>query len=185
MNWIDKIKTYIPYNEQEEADKAIFLEAIENYDNLLTRENRVMHFTSSGYIVNKNRDKVLMIYHKIYNAWSWTGGHNDGDADMLHVAIKEAQEETGLKNFTPVSQDIFSLDILPVKGHFKKGSFISPHLHLSLAFLLEADETEKLIVNEEETCGVKWIPINEIAMQCNEPEMVKLYEKFNKKIHSL
>lgn len=182
MSWINNIEVYSPYNEQEESDKNLIVEAIKKYDNILTRDNKVMHITSSGYIVNQSRDKVLMIYHKIYNSWSWTGGHADGDDDLLFVAIKEAKEETGLMEVTPISNNIFSLDILPVNGHVKKGSFVSPHLHLSVAFLLEANENDILTVNVEETEGVKWIPINELNIHCSEPEMMKLYEKFNEKI---
>ncbi|NLL29984.1 MAG: NUDIX domain-containing protein, partial [Clostridiales bacterium] len=114
MNWIDNIKNYIPYNEQEARDKETMLYAISNFNNLLTRENPLAHFSSSGYIVNKDRTKVLMIYHNIYDSWSWTGGHTDGDEDFLHVAIKEAKEETGIKHIKPVSENIFSLDVLPV-----------------------------------------------------------------------
>ncbi|EPZ55371.1 NUDIX domain protein [[Clostridium] sordellii ATCC 9714] len=76
--------------------------------------------TSSGFIVNKNRDKVLMIHHNIYNSWGWTGGHADGDSDLLHVAIKEAREETGLKNVRPITNEICSIEILPVSAHVKK-----------------------------------------------------------------
>ncbi|MBM6839461.1 NUDIX hydrolase, partial [Clostridium saudiense] len=114
MSWINNIKEYTPYNEQEAKDKELILSAISNFDNLLTRENPVMHITSSGYVVNKSRDKVLMIYHKIYNSWAWTGGHADGDDDLLYVSIKEAKEETGIKNVTPVVDDIFSLDVITV-----------------------------------------------------------------------
>ncbi|MGG7177885.1 NUDIX hydrolase [Clostridium paraputrificum] len=185
MNWINEIKNYIPYNDQEKADKYNIIEAINKHNNLLTRENKVMHITSSGYIVNKTKDKVLMIYHKIYNSWSWTGGHADGDEDLLYVAIKEAKEETGLEVVTPISNKIFSLDILPVNGHFKNGSFVSSHLHLSVAYLLEADENHTLTINEEETNGVKWIPIDEINIHCSEADMIKLYEKFNEKISTL
>lgn len=88
MSWIEDIKKYVPYNEQEAKDKELILGAISNFNNLLTRENVVMHITSSGYVINKNRDKVLMIYHKIYNSWAWTGGHADGDSDLLYIAIK-------------------------------------------------------------------------------------------------
>lgn len=182
MNWIYNIKNYIPYNEQEKSDKNIILSIIDNNSDILTRENKVTHITSSGYIVNKNRDKILMIFHKIYNSWSWTGGHADGDSDLLHVAIKEAIEETGVQEFTPISDEIFSLDILPVKGHIKKGEFISPHLHLSIAYLLEANENSTLTINEEETKGVMWIPINELDKYCSEPEMLEVYKKFNEKI---
>ena len=88
--------------------------------NILTRENEFAHFTSSGFILNENKDKVLMIYHNLYNSWAWTGGHADGEEDLLKVAIKEAKEETGVVNIQPLSTQIMSLDILPVWGHMKK-----------------------------------------------------------------
>lgn len=182
MNWIDQIKEYTPYNEQEEADKKLILNAINNYDNLLSRENTIAHITSSGYIVNKERTKVLMIHHNIYKTWAWTGGHADGDDDLLHVAIKEAVEETGVKNFTPVTNEILSLDVLPVIGHIKRGKYVSAHLHLSVAYLLEASEDEELFIKEDENSGVKWIPIDEIDKYSNEPDMIILYNKFNEKI---
>lgn len=168
MNWIEDIKNYKPYNEQEAKDKDLILKCINLHDDILTRENTIAHITSSGYIVNKSRTKVLMIYHNIYKSWAWTGGHADGDSDLLHVAIKEAKEETGLKNVTPVMTNILGLDVLNVNGHIKKGKYVSSHLHLSVAYLLEANEEDKLIVNEEETSGVKWLPINELDIHCND-----------------
>ena len=186
MDWIKDIENYEPYNEQEIKDKDLILKCIKLHDDILTRENTIAHITSSGYIVNKSRTKVLMIYHNIYKSWSWTGGHADGDSNLLHVAIKEAKEETGLKNVTPITENILGLDVLNVNGHVKKGKYISSHLHLSIAYLLEANEEDELIINEEETSGVKWIPINELNIHCNEPYMVKtVYDKFNKKIKEL
>lgn len=182
MNWIEEIKSYIPCNEQEECDKNFILEAINKYDNILTRENIFMHITSSGYIVNKAKDKTLMIHHNIYKSWAWTGGHADGDVDLLHVAIKEAKEETDVKHIAPIDSRIFSLDILPVNGHFKRGKYVSSHLHLSIAYLLEADENDILMIKEDENSGVKWIPLNELNLHCNEPHMLTVYDKFNSKI---
>ena len=182
MNWIEDIKNYKPYNEQEAKDKDLILKCINLHDDILTRENTIAHITSSGYIVNKSRTKVLMIYHNIYKSWAWTGGHADGDSDLLHVAIKEA----GLKSVTPVMTNILGLDVLNVNGHIKKGKYVSSHLHLSVAYLLEANEEDKLIVNEEETSGVKWLPINELDIHCNEPYIINtVYSKFNKKIKEL
>lgn len=186
MNWINSIREYIPCNEQESKDKELILDAIENYDNLLTRENTIMHITSSGYVVNKKRDKVLMIYHKIYNSWAWTGGHADGEADLLHVAIKEAQEETGIENVKAVTENIFSIDVLNVNGHIKRGEYVSCHLHLNVTYLLEADEDDKLVINEEETEGVKWLPIDKLEEYCSEEYMiVNVYNKLNEKIAKL
>ena len=127
-----------------------------------------------------------MIYHKIYNSWAWTGGHNDGDTNFLRVAIKEAQEETGLKNINVISDDIFSIDVLTVNGHIKKNKFVSAHLHLNITYLLEARENDELIINKEETKGVKWIPIAELDKYCSEKHMIdNVYSKLNDKINKL
>lgn len=181
-SWIEEIKKYTPYNEQEQRDKELILKCINDYDDLLFRENPIAHITSSGYIVNKERTKVLMIHHNIYKTWAWTGGHADGDGDLIHVAVKEAVEETGVKHFKVISTEMLSLDVLTVNGHIKRGKYVSSHLHLSCAYLLEADENEQLIVKEDENSGVMWIPINEIHKYSNEPDMIALYNKFNEKI---
>jgi len=182
MNWIDSIQNYIPCNEQEKNDKKIILKSIDTFNNILTRDNEVIHITSSAFIVNKNRDKTLMVHHNIYNSWCWTGGHADGDDDLLLVAINEAKEETGVKNIFPVSDNIYALDILPVFGHVKSGNYVSSHLHVSVAYLMEADETEPLIVKDDENSGVKWIPISEINAYSNEDHMKKVYDKIIAKI---
>lgn len=183
MNWIEELKNYTCYNEAENKDKELILSAINTYPNLLTRDNVAMHMTASGYILNKTKDKVLMIYHKIYDSWAWTGGHADGENDLLKVALKEAKEETGLKNIKPITKNLFSLEVLTVNGHIKKGKYVSSHLHLNFTYLLEADENETLIINKEETKGVQWIPLNKINEYSTEKYMINsIYNKLNKKI---
>ncbi|WP_088186986.1 NUDIX hydrolase [Desulfosporosinus sp. FKA] len=176
------IKQYSPYNEQEAKDKEVFLYCAEVFEDILTRNNEVAHITCSAFTVNGRKDKVLMVHHNIYNSWSWIGGHADGDEDLLAVAIKELREETGVKTIRPVTNDIFSLDILTVLGHIKRGIYVSPHLHLSVAFLIEADEKDLLRVKEDENSGVKWIPLAEINTYSTEPHMHKVYTKLIAKI---
>lgn len=132
--------------------------------------------------MNKDRNKVLMIHHNIYNSWCWTGGHADGDPNLINVAVKEAVEETGVKNFNIVSDNILSLDVLTVNGHIKRGNYVSSHLHLSCAYLLECNENEELITKKDENSGVMWIPIDKIDQYSREPHMIELYNKFNEKI---
>ena len=177
MKYIQDIKKYIPVNEQESKDKEIIIDFINKNKDVLTRENEVAHLTSSGFIVNKNRDKVLMIHHNIYNSWGWTGGHADGDSDLLEVAIKEAKEETGITNVKPIIDDICCIDILTVKGHIKKGKYVAPHLHLSVAYVLEADETEEVKVKEDENSGVKWVDIDRVLELTDEEHMKDVYSK--------
>ena len=161
-NLKESIEKFIPYNEQEEVDRRIMLNYINDFDDVLTRQNEYGHFTSSAFVMNKERTKILMVYHKIYNSWAWTGGHSDGDSDLLYVAMKEAKEETGIKNVSPISKDIYSLEILRVNGHEKRGKYVGSHLHLNVTYLLEADEREEVNIKEDENNGVKWVPIDKI-----------------------
>ena len=120
--YIDDIAAYVPQTEQEAADKELMQDYIRRFpDSILTRENRIAHLTSSGFVVNADCSKVLMAHHNIYKVWAWTGGHADGDADLLAVALREAREETGAAHIRPLSTAIASLDILPVWGHVKRG----------------------------------------------------------------
>lgn len=181
----ESIRNYVPYNEQEKKDKEVILYCTEVFQDVLTRNNDVAHITSSAFAVNKAHDKVLMVYHNIYNSWSWIGGHADGEEDLLAVAMKELREETGVNNISPISSDIFSLEVLTVFGHTKRGNYVSPHLHLSVAFLIEVDDNDSLIVKKDENSGVKWIPIDEINIHSTEHHMHKVYEKLVSKIKNL
>ena len=164
----ENLEKYVPYNEQEEVDKEVMLSYINNFDNVLTRENKYGHFTSSAFVLNKERTKILMAYHKIYDSWAWVGGHSDGDSDLLHVAMKEAKEETGIKNVTPISENLYSLEIIVVNGHEKRGKYVASHVHLNATYLLEADESEEIHIKEDENSGVKWVPINKILEASSE-----------------
>ena len=178
----EEIEKYIPYNEQEISDKELMLEYINTFDDVLTRENKMCHFTASNWIVNKDRTKILMIYHKIYKSWAWTGGHADGDSDLLNVALKEAREETGLNNLKLLSDGIYGLQILTVDSHIKRGKFVSSHLHLDCCFLFEANEEDELKIKEDENSGVKWFNIDEATKITNEEKMKPIYAKLNSKI---
>lgn len=182
MKWIASIQKYKPYNKQEEKDKAIILTYINHFRNILTRENGLAHITSSAFVLNKDRDKLLMVYHNIYNSWSWIGGHADGEKNLLYVALKEAYEETGIRKVYPVDDQILSLDVLPVHGHFKKGKYIAPHLHLSVTYLFTADENEELTTKIDENSDVRWIPLEEIAEYSTEPHMIEVYNKILEKL---
>lgn len=99
---------------------------LETGEELFLRSNLAEHFTASAWVVNPARDKALMAYHRIYDSWAWLGGHADGDQDLLHVALKEVEEESGVKA-NPVTDQIYSVEILTVDGHEKKKANTSRH----------------------------------------------------------
>jgi len=178
MSLYEEIKRYQPTNEQEARDREIMLRFMENNSDCLSRENLIGHFTASAWTVNPERTKTLMVYHNIYDAWSWTGGHADGEEDLCAVAMRELREETGVTNATLLKPEIFSLEILTVNGHVKKGVYVPSHLHLNVTYLAQATEEETLVANKDENQAVKWFTFEEACKASTEVWMVEnVYKK--------
>lgn len=185
MSLWDTIRNYKPVNPQEEHDRKQMLEFIEHNGDYLERKNLTGHFTASMWTVNKARTKTLMVYHNIYDSWSWIGGHADGMEDLCAVAMKELQEETGVNHARLVSEEVFSLETLTVDGHVKRGVWVPSHLHFNLTYLAEAEEEEKLVVREDENSAVQWWTFEEALKVSTEPCMVEhIYKKLIKKLES-
>lgn len=168
MSLFDQISAFCPSCEQEGHDQSLMLSFLENGETPLSRDNAVRHFTVSAWIISKDGDSVLMVYHNIYRSWSWVGGHADGEEDLLSVALREAEEETGITGLIP-AEGIFSLEILPVSGHEKRGKYVSSHLHYNVTYLFWGDKSASLRVKDDENSGVRWVPINEVLTACSEP----------------
>lgn len=179
-----QLKEYTPYNEQEARDRdaIVAFVACAGVDPY-SRENLTAHLTASAWILNREHTKVLMVYHNLYDSWSWTGGHADGEHDLLHVALKEAREETGVEHIRPLSDEIFSVECLTVDGHEKRGQYVPSHIHMNVTYLLEADERDTLHVCEGENSGVKWFALDDALKASSEPWFVeRIYKKLNEKL---
>ena len=179
---LEALKAYKPWNEQEARDRDVMLLALNAHPDPFTRENEVMHFSASSWIVNRDCTKVLMAYHNIYQAWAWTGGHADGERNLLKVAVREAWEETSV-HAVPVTDEIFSLETLTVDGHEKKGRYVPSHLHLNVTYLLTADENETIRSKADENAAVRWFTLEDALTNCVEKWMVsRVYSKLNQKV---
>ena len=177
-----QIEAYIPCDAQERKDRKMLLRAIDTLETPLTRDNVFAHFTASSWIVNPGRDRALMAWHNIYRTWAWTGGHADGCADLLAVALREAREETGIGTIAPVRPEIYSIEVLPVNAHVKRGQFVSAHLHLNVTYLLTADDGQALHAKPDENSAVAWLPLEQAADNRDEPFMAVIYRKLNRKL---
>lgn len=183
MNLAEQLKAYRPYNRQEERDRDLILSLLDTFDDIYTRNNPIAHMTASAWVVSKDRKKVLMAYHNLYDSWAWLGGHCDGDEDLLHVALREVREESGLENVNPVDGEIFSVEVLTVDGHEKRGEYVSSHLHLNVTYLLEADSSQPVINKPDENKAVAWFEPEEVYVRSTEPWFVeRIYKKLNARL---
>ena len=176
-NYIEELQNYCPACPQEAADQEMMASYIKAFpDNILTRDNGFAHVTASSMILNEAGDKVLMAYHNIYRSWSWTGGHADGETEPLQTALREAREETGIRDLK-VLGGLASVDILPVWGHVKRGKYVSSHQHLNFSYLFVADERQPLRIKEDENSQVSWIAVTDLEQMVSEPDMLPIYKK--------
>lgn len=178
----DDILKYKPGNAQEEADREQILRFLGSADDAFSRSNKTAHMTASSWIINRDGTKVLMVYHRIYDSWSWTGGHADDDEDLLAVAMREAREETGVESLCVLGDGIFSLEVLTVDGHEKRGEYVPSHLHMNVTYLLQADENDALHICEDENSGVAWFTPEAALEASTEPWFVeRIYKKLVEK----
>ena len=112
----DELLCYEPDNDDERHCKRrmlAFLEVPQCFERSLDKD----HFTASSWLIDKSANKVLLMHHRKLDKWLQLGGHADGDSNLLRVAIKEAQEESGIQDIKPVHKHIFDIDIHDVPGH--------------------------------------------------------------------
>ena len=178
MGYLEDIKGFTPLCEQETVDRLLMLEAAERLgDGILVRDSALMHMTASSMIINSEHTRVLMAYHNIYASWAWTGGHADGNGNLLEVALKEAKEETGIAHIRPLWEAPVSLEILTVKSHVKRGRYVPSHLHLNVTYALWGDEGDAVEVKPDENARVGWLDIDTLHDFVAERDMHGIYDK--------
>lgn len=177
MDYREIIRNYIPFNEQEKKDKEVMLKYIEKFPDILSRSNDFAHFTASSWCMNESKTKVIMVYHNIFKSWTVTGGHADENPNLLEVAIRELQEESGLRQVKILREEPISIEAMGIKGHFKNGKYVNSHLHLNVNFLLEGKEEERLQIKEDENSGVQWVPIEKVLEYSTEDWVKEYYYK--------
>lgn len=185
MELLRQLQTFSAWNAQEAQDRDAIVHLLQTGQDFYTRDNPTAHLTASAWVVNPDGTKVLMAYHKLFQSWSWLGGHADGERDLLAVALREVREESGLSAVTPVVQQPFSTEILAVNGHEKRGQYVPSHLHLNITYLLQADDMQPLRCKPDENSAVAWFtPGDAIAASTEAWMQQRVYQKLNEKLHA-
>jgi 8-oxo-dGTP pyrophosphatase MutT (NUDIX family) len=97
------------------------------------------HFTASGFVLNPDGDRLLLIHHARLGIWVQPGGHVDpGDPSLLEAARREIVEETGIARLHPVTEGLVDIDI----HRFEPSGDQPEHLHFDVRFAFVADRAD-------------------------------------------
>ena len=154
------IEAFRHYRDQWQGDADVvaqFEDFAQTHADAFKRSNRMAHFTGSAWLVSADGDRVLLMHHRKLDRWLQPGGHADGDTDLARVALREAQEETGLAGLR-VEGGIFDIDRhrIPARGDEPE------HWHYDVRYVLRAGADERFTINQESR-ALAWRPVDEVA----------------------
>ena len=141
----------------EAATVGLFSAFLSTQGALFERSHPPGHFTGSAWLVSADGERVLLTHHRKLGRWLQLGGHADGDPDLAAVALREAQEESGLADLV-VEPAIFDIDrhAIPARGDEPE------HWHYDVRFVVRATASEDFALSEE-SLALAWKPIADIA----------------------
>ena len=121
------------------------------------RRHAVGHFTGSAWLVSDDGARVLLTHHRKLDRWLQLGGHADGDADLARVALREAEEESGLCDLQ-VEPAIFDLDRhrIPARGSEPE------HWHYDVRHVVRATRGEAFVVSDE-SHALAWCEVADLV----------------------
>jgi len=172
-NLIELLNKYNPLFHEEIVAKKHMLSFIEQNVNCFERSLEIGHITASSWLLNKNGSSALLMHHAKLNMWCQLGGHCDGDWDVLAVAIKEAQEESGINNIVPVEVEIFDIDIHLIPGNNRE----KEHYHYDVRFLLQV-ASDEVVVQNRESKELRWIGRTTAALPTQERSVARMFDKW-------
>ncbi|WP_310588016.1 NUDIX hydrolase [Larkinella humicola] len=169
---LDLLKHHQPFDEDERTMLEHSIQFVRNHPNCFERQLTIGHVTGSAWIVSPDRWQVVLLHHAKLDRWFQPGGHADGDPDLLGVALREAEEETGLRDLKVVNRAIFDVDVHTIPARVSEPE----HLHYDIRFLLEAT-TDQPFVQTAETKEVRWVDVREIGKLTTEKSIIRMNTK--------
>lgn len=171
---LDLLKRYRTRFMDEAGFRVRAIDFVERHEDCFFRELWPVHVTGSTWVVNSRRDKVLLLHHKKLDQWFQPGGHADGDADILKVALKETSEETGLDSsyISLVGDNVFDVDIHTIHSNAQDPR----HEHIDVRFLVEIDDSV-VVPGNDESHDVVWVSLNQVSRYNNNRSTYRMIEK--------
>jgi 8-oxo-dGTP pyrophosphatase MutT (NUDIX family) len=159
----------LPGEASHEAARRAILEFLDEHPDALHRSCTTGHLTGSALVVDPPTRLVLLLFHAKVRRWLQPGGHADGDANLAHVALREAEEETGIVGLRVVTPAI-DLDI----HTFHNAAGSEPdHLHLDVRHLVLAPAGAEAITNHESE-ALRWVHVADLPSLGVDPGTLRM-----------
>jgi len=169
---ITSLKEYNAVDLKENEMVLRVIDYLNKTNDYLGKINPEGHITGSAWIINKNRDKVLLTHHLKLNMWVQLGGHTELDETVLESAYREGIEESGLDSLTLLDEQIFDVDVHCIPE--RKG--VKAHFHYDIRYIFEGDDQIPFVVSDE-SHDLKWIDLNDIKIYTTERSVIRMVEK--------
>ena len=152
---------------------------VRDHSDCFERSLAIGHITGSAWIVNAAGDAVLLTHHRKLNRWLQPGGHADGDPDVLAVAMREADEETGLNPLEAATPAIFDLDVHPIPARRDEPE----HFHFDVRYAIRHSGDGAFTVTEE-SHDLAWVPIADLSDYTDEESIHRMAKKWSEPLTS-
>jgi 8-oxo-dGTP pyrophosphatase MutT (NUDIX family) len=172
-----QLQQYQGYSSEEESARLAMLELLASEPDCFSRSSPKAHFTASAWVLDRAGERAVLLYHRKLSKWLQPGGHADGDQNLPAVALKEAQEETGLTALSLLSSDIFDLDVHQIPAQ----AGIEQHFHYDVRFLVgvtcENPSAETLLQNSESR-ALAWCSLAQVLRLTQEQSVLRMLRKW-------
>ncbi|GHU14429.1 NUDIX hydrolase [Alphaproteobacteria bacterium] len=165
------MERYYPDDEIEKADREKMLKFLNKHEDCFERSLSVGHFTGSCWLENYDGTKFLLTLHEKVGTWLQLGGHADSDNDLVRVSLKEAHEESGLKNIALLSDEIFDIGVHLIHEYEE----IPAHYHYDVRFLLKATNENEEIQISDESADLRWFD----EVPSDNYDLKRMFKKWN------
>jgi len=164
---LNLLNQYFEDEPENWHSKDLLIEFAKQNENCCERTLSIGHFTGSCWLVSKDGQRVLLTHHKKLERWLQLGGHADGDSDLAQVALREAEEESGLTDLS-VEAEIFDLErhAIPARGNEPV------HYHHDVRFVVHANGSEEFVVSDE-SHALAWRTISELVDDADAEESIR------------
>jgi 8-oxo-dGTP pyrophosphatase MutT (NUDIX family) len=166
------------YRKRYPEESAIvdrFVDFVSTNPSCFYRSLKEGHITGSAWVVDKSKTRVLLTHHRRMNKWVQLGGHTDGHHDVLETALREAEEESGIRGIEPLSEEIFDIAVhtVPAIGNEPE------HYHYDIRFAVTTTDSEDYTVSDE-SHDLAWVEVDKLSDYTTEESMLRMGRKWKK-----